>query len=101
MILTKLQESVWHHLKTLIGALKPCAGLYASGRQLLSIALSTIMVLPALVQSTVAQGPEEVQFRQVVTTPSGTALGGSVDLTLRSDGTYKANFHMHDSGAVD
>jgi hypothetical protein len=75
-------------MKNWIGALRPSAGLYASGRQLLSIA-------------TVAQGPELVQFRQIVTTPPGTALGGSVDLVLRSDGTYKANFHIHDSGLVD
>ncbi|RYX85688.1 hypothetical protein EON83_04945 [bacterium] len=44
---------------------------------------------------------EEVKFRQIVVTPSGTALGGAVDLTLRSDGTYKVHFHMHDSGLVD
>lgn len=43
----------------------------------------------------------EVHFHQVITTPSGTALGGNVDLTLRSDGTYKAHFHMHDSGLPD
>jgi hypothetical protein len=43
----------------------------------------------------------EVSFHQGITTPSGTALGGAVDLTLRSDGTYKAHFHMHDSGIPD
>jgi hypothetical protein len=33
-----------------------------------------------------------------ITTPSGTALGGQVDVTLFSDGRYSFNVHMHDSG---
>lgn len=44
--------------------------------------------------------PEEASFSGSVVTPAGTALGGSVDLTLRSNGTYTFKFHMHDSGAV-
>jgi hypothetical protein len=39
-----------------------------------------------------------VSFHADVTTPSGTALGGTVDLTLSSDGHYTFNVHMHDSG---
>jgi hypothetical protein len=71
-------------------------------RQVMHIALTIFIVLPAIVfPGAVVPQVEEVSFRQVVTTPSGTALGGAVDLTLRSDGTYKAHFHMHDSGAVD
>lgn len=42
--------------------------------------------------------PSKVEFHQQVLTPAGTALGGSVDLTLRSDGTYTFAGHMHDSG---
>src|SRR5262249_33809634 len=42
--------------------------------------------------------PEEVTFHSNVITPSGTALGGAVDMTLRSNGTYSIDFHMHDSG---
>jgi hypothetical protein len=37
-------------------------------------------------------------FHQGITTPSGTALGGTVDLTLFSDGRYSFTVHMHDSG---
>jgi hypothetical protein len=48
-----------------------------------------------------SQNLEEEHFSQTITTPSGTALGGKVDLTLRSDGSFKAHFHMHDSGVPD
>ncbi len=36
----------------------------------------------------------------IITTPAGTALGGSVTCTVRSDGTYQFDYHLHDSGAV-
>ncbi len=36
----------------------------------------------------------------VITTPDGTALGGSVTATVRADGTYQFAYHLHDSGAV-
>jgi hypothetical protein len=39
-----------------------------------------------------------VTFHQDVVTPSGTALGGWVEMTLRSDGSYTFSGHMHDSG---
>ncbi|MGA8658161.1 MAG: hypothetical protein WB586_18615 [Chthoniobacterales bacterium] len=39
-----------------------------------------------------------VTFHQDVVTPSGTALGGWVDMTLRSDGSYTFSGHTHDSG---
>lgn len=42
--------------------------------------------------------PESISFSQQVLTPSGTALGGTVSVTLRSDGTYNFTGHMHDSG---
>ncbi len=45
--------------------------------------------------------PNEVSQTQDVVTPSGTALGGWVRMTLRSNGTYSAQFHMHDSGIPD
>jgi hypothetical protein len=45
-----------------------------------------------------AQSPAEVTFHGDVVTPSGTALGGWVEMTLRSDGTYTFKGHMHDSG---
>lgn len=37
-------------------------------------------------------------FHAVITTPSGTALGGTVDVTVFSDGRYTFDVHMHDSG---
>ena len=39
-----------------------------------------------------------ISFHEVITTPAGTALGGTVDLSLFSDGRYSFNVHMHDSG---
>jgi hypothetical protein len=45
--------------------------------------------------------PDEVSQTQDVVTPSGTALGGWVRMTLRSNGTYTSQFHMHDSGLPD
>ena len=39
-----------------------------------------------------------ISFHEEITTPSGTALGGTVDLTLFSDGRYSFAVHMHDSG---
>ena len=42
--------------------------------------------------------PEEVTLEQQVLTPSGTALGGTASLTIRSDGTYTFATRMRDSG---
>lgn len=39
-----------------------------------------------------------VSFHADIVTPAGTALGGTADLTLFSDGSYSFNVHMHDSG---
>ena len=39
-----------------------------------------------------------VSFHADITTPSGTALGGTVDITLSNNGNYSFNVHMHDSG---
>lgn len=41
---------------------------------------------------------DPVSFHGDITTPAGTALGGTVDLTLHSDGKYSFDVHMHDSG---
>jgi hypothetical protein len=43
---------------------------------------------------------ESKTFHADITTPGIEALGGSVDLTLYSDGRYQAHVHMHDSGAI-
>jgi hypothetical protein len=40
-----------------------------------------------------------ISFHQEITTPPGTALSGTVDLTLFSDGRYSFKVDMHDSGA--
>jgi hypothetical protein len=39
-----------------------------------------------------------VSFHANITTPSGTALGGTVDITLSNNGNFSFNVHMHDSG---
>lgn len=44
--------------------------------------------------------PAQVQQSQQVLTPSGTALGGTMTMTLKSNGDFTAQFHMHDSGAT-
>jgi hypothetical protein len=44
-----------------------------------------------------AQTGEPLHFHQRVVTPSGTPLGGSVDVDVWSDGRYKVKFHMHSS----
>ena len=44
--------------------------------------------------------PAQVQQSQQVLTPSGTALGGTVTMTLKSNGDFTTQFHMHDSGAT-
>ncbi len=42
--------------------------------------------------------PQSKTFTATIDTPAGTALGGSLALTLRSDGTFVFSGHMHDSG---
>jgi hypothetical protein len=44
--------------------------------------------------------PGSLDLSSQVTFSDSTALGGSVDITLFSDGTYNFSGHMHDSGAV-
>ena len=39
-----------------------------------------------------------VTFHSQITTPAGTALGGTVDLALFSNGRFTFQVHMHDSG---
>jgi hypothetical protein len=47
---------------------------------------------------TVNRVPDSRTFQQTITTPPGTALGGSVELTIRNDGTYSFNGRMRGSG---
>jgi hypothetical protein len=49
-------------------------------------------------QGVVTDVPAQVVLSQEVVTPSGTALGGNVQVTLNSDGSYQFKVHMHDSG---
>lgn len=43
---------------------------------------------------------ETQQFHAAITSAGLEALGGTVDLTIRSDGTFDIHVHMHDSGFV-
>jgi hypothetical protein len=63
-------------------------GVYPAQSGVLSI---TVTALP----------PEEKVLNGQVLTPSGTALGGFVSVTLRSDGDYIFSTNMHDSGFDD
>lgn len=56
------------------------------------------MPSPVSVSRLIAALLAPVTFHANITTPAGTALGGTVDLTLFSDGRYSFNVHMHDSG---
>jgi hypothetical protein len=47
---------------------------------------------------TVTLIPDSRTFQQIVVTPSGTALGGNVEVVLNNDGSYAFKGHMHDSG---
>lgn len=47
---------------------------------------------------TITHPPESRTFRREITTPAGTALGGFMELTIRSDGTSTFRGHMHGSG---
>jgi hypothetical protein len=47
---------------------------------------------------TVAEVPDSISFHQQVLTPSGTALGGWVEVALQSNGDWSFKGHMHDSG---
>lgn len=47
---------------------------------------------------TIEMPPEERVFRQEITTPAGTALGGFAEVVIRNDGTYTFRGHMHGSG---
>ena len=47
---------------------------------------------------TITLTPESRTFTHQVVTPTGTALGGSAELTIRNDGSYTFRGHLHDSG---
>jgi hypothetical protein len=56
------------------------------------------MPSPVSLSELIAALMAPVSFHTDITTPTGTALGGTVDLTLFSDGRTSFNVHMHDSG---
>src|SRR3954447_7401640 len=80
------------------GVTGPLPGVRALGQRFGLTPPFTVQQLMGAMGAKPAGPTEEAKFSQQVITPTGTALGGTVDLTLRSDGTYKAHFHMHDSG---
>ncbi|HUF38986.1 MAG TPA: hypothetical protein VMN57_10715 [Anaerolineales bacterium] len=44
---------------------------------------------------------DQRSFHSTITSAGLEALGGTVDLTIRSDGTYDIHVHLHDSGLID
>ena len=44
--------------------------------------------------------PDSIPGHQNVETPAGTALGGWVDITMRSNGSYEIRYHMHCSSMI-
>jgi hypothetical protein len=85
-------------MKSVLEAAK-LAGPSASPISLRAVALRYGLEAPVSILNLVGliESPP-VTFHQDVVTPSGTALGGWVEMTLRSDGTYTFSGHMHDSG---
>src|SRR5258708_1360511 len=63
----------------------------------LKLGLSVPISLHNLITTLNNLPPAARTYHQNVTTPSGTALGGWRELTLRSDGTYTFSGSMHDS----
>ena len=47
---------------------------------------------------TIERRPDSRTFRQQITTPAGTALGGFAELEIRNDGNITFRGHMHGSG---
>jgi hypothetical protein len=62
------------------------------------IARKVNMSAPLSLSELINELAAPVSFHADITTPAGTALGGTVDLTLFSDGRYSFNVDMHDSG---
>jgi hypothetical protein len=56
------------------------------------------MQSPVSISSLIDSLLAPVTFHMQITTPSGTALGGSVDVTMKSDGGFSFDVYMHDSG---
>jgi hypothetical protein len=85
-------------MKSVLEAAK-LAGASASPISLRAVALRYGLEAPISILNLVGlmESPP-VTFHQDVVTPSGTALGGWVEMTLRSDGSYTFSGHMHDSG---
>ena len=55
--------------------------------------------VPVSVKALIAALSAPVSFHGDIRTPAGTALGGTADITLFSDGGYEFKVDMHDSGA--
>lgn len=51
------------------------------------------------IDGNIIEMPDTITHIKSVTTPDGTALGGSVTFTLQSNGNFNVQFRMHDSGA--
>jgi hypothetical protein len=81
-------------LRSIVGAQlqpEPVTSLRALGA---SVGIAAPLSLAGLLNALASP----VTFHSEITTPPGTALGGTVDLTLFSDGRFTFSVHMHDSG---
>ena len=64
----------------------------------LTLALQAGLSAPVSLSEIIAALTAPRSFHADIVTPSGTALGGTVDLILFNDGRYTFDVHMHDSG---
>ncbi len=58
------------------------------------------LTLVPQVASNTGSAPNSLSFHQDIVTPSGTPLGGWVDLQVQSNGNYQIKFHMHSSSVL-
>lgn len=63
-----------------------------------ALATSACMGGQASVTALLGELAKPVIFHSDITTPAGTALGGTLDLSLFSDGRFTFKVHLHDSG---
>jgi hypothetical protein len=62
-----------------------------------SLQMAPPVSLSALLNK-IAALPSDMTWKANIETPSGTALGGWIEMTAKSDGSWRFRGHMHDSG---
>ncbi len=98
--------TAWEHAKSMNGWLGYPTAVTQNARPPQSTKVGTLVRFQygsgyLLAGNEVIIVPDEKTFSAQIETPSGTALGGQVSLTVRSNATWDFTCHVHDSGADD